>query len=258
MNFPHTQMTVRARRAALAAAMLAALCAAPAHALRPYEGTDASVAEPGVFELELGPLGYIRQGGDRTLVAPSIVGNWGFAGDFEVVLEGRVNRAIGDSDDLHRTSLGETAFSVKHVLRKGSLQDGGSGVSVAAECGILLPGVNGDDGTGATCAAIASQRFEALTVHLNTALTRTREHANSRFAGVIVEGKETELRPVMELFAERDNRGGRTNSALVGAIWKKSEELSFDLGLRRARSDGENVSELRLGLTWSYQMHKKD
>ena len=245
-----------ARKLAVVSAIFASLCAAPAHALRPYEGTDAGVAEPGVFELELSPIGYARDGSSRTLIAPSIVGNWGLEGDFELVLEGKVNRELGEIGEANRTSLRDTAFSIKHVLRKGSLQDGGAGVSVAAECGILLPELRGEHGTGATCAGIASQRFEALTVHLNTAFTRTREKANSRFIGVIVEGPETELRPITEVFTERDNRGAQTNSALVGAIWKKSDDLAFDLGVRRARANGETLTELRVGLTWSYHMGK--
>jgi hypothetical protein len=78
---------------ALAAALLAGW-AGPAQAMRPFEGTDAAVAEPGVFELELGPLGYVRYGSQRSLVAPAVVGNWGLPGDFEVVIEGRLNRAL--------------------------------------------------------------------------------------------------------------------------------------------------------------------
>jgi hypothetical protein len=35
-------------------AILAAAWSAPVYALRPFEGTDASVAGPGEFELELG------------------------------------------------------------------------------------------------------------------------------------------------------------------------------------------------------------
>jgi hypothetical protein len=243
------------RKLAAVIAVLAGAWAAPAHALRPYEGTDASVAEPGVFELELAPIGYVRRGDSRTLVIPAIVGNWGIGNDFEVVLEGKSNREMGGIGDGPRSSLVDTAFSVKHVLRHGSLQDGGTGVSVAAECGVLLPELHGESGTGATCSGIVSQRFDALTVHLNAALTRARDKANARFVGVIVEGPEAPVKPVMELTAERDNRGGRTNSLLLGAIWKKSDDLAFDVGLRRARSDGERLTELRAGLTWSYQMH---
>lgn len=245
------------RSGLMCAALVAAAWCGTAQAYRPFDGTDAGVAEPGMFELELGPFGYVRNGTSRTLVAPSVVGNFGFEGDTELVIEGRVNRAMGDPGIGYRTSLADTAFSVKHLLRKGSLQEGGSGISLAAECGVLLKELHGATGTGATCAGIASQRFESAAVHLNAGLTRSREHTESRFLGVIVEGQgEAPVRPVMEVFAERENNGGRTNSALVGLIWKHSEELSFDAGLRRAKADGVNLTELRVGLTWSYAMHK--
>jgi hypothetical protein len=244
-----------ARRVAAAGAVLAAMWAAPAYAYRPFEGTDAGVAEAGVFELELGPLGYERHGAGRSIVAPAIVGNFGLPGDFEFVIEGKLNREQGGRPDGYRSHFGDTAMSIKHVLRQGSLQEK-TGPSIAAECGVLLPEFHGERGTGGTCAGIVSQEFGIATVHLNAALTRTRDKANARFAGVIIEGRGETVRPVAELFAERDNRGGRTKSLLVGAIWKHSEDLVFDAGVRRAREDGVNVTELRAGLTWSYQMHK--
>jgi hypothetical protein len=243
------------RRLAIAGTLLACVWTVPAYAWRPFEGTDAGVAEPGVFELELGPLGYVRHGSGRSLVAPAIVGNFGLSGDFEFVIEGRLNRQLGDKYDGYRTQFGDTAMSVKHVLRHGSLQDG-TGPSIAAECGVLLPEARGEHGTGGTCAGIVSQQMGFATVHLNAALTRTRDKANARFAGIIVEGSGATVRPVAELFTERDNRGGRADSMLVGALWKHSEDLVFDIGLRRAREDGERVTEVRAGLTWSFQMHR--
>lgn len=239
-------------------ALLAAACWTPAaHALRPFEGTDASVADPGMFELEFSPIGYIRDGTSRLLVGPYVVGNFGFTDDIELVLEGRVNRQQGGTPDGYRTSLSDTMVSLKHVFRHGSLQDRGTGVSLAAECGILLPEAHGNSGKGATCEGVASQRFDLATVHLNAGLARTREHANSRFLGVIVDGGgEGALRPVVELFTEKEDGGARTRSALVGLIWKQSETLAFDFGLRKARSDGESLAEVRMGLTWAYSLHQ--
>lgn len=224
--------------------------------MRPFEGTDASVAEPGIFELEFAPAGFVRDGSHRMLVGPFVVGNFGFTGDTELVIEGKVNRQQGGMPDGYRTSLGDTMLSVKHVFRHGSLQEE-SGISLAAECGILLPEIHGQAGRGATCAGIASQRLALATIHLNTALTRTREHTRDRFLGVIVEGAtESAVRPVMEVFVERDNHGSSTRSGLFGMIWKHGEELAFDAGVRRARTDGQALTELRMGLTWSYAMHK--
>jgi hypothetical protein len=244
-------------RLLLIAAMAGACWAPCAHAMRPFEGTDAAVAEPGIFELEFSPIGYVRNGPERLLIGPYVVGNVGFSGDTELVLEGRVQRQQGGIPDGYRSSLGDTMISVKHVFRHGSLQEGGSGVSLAAECGVLLPEYHGETGTGATCDGIASQRFALATVHVNAAFTRTRAHTTSRFLGLIVDGGgEGALHPVMEVFAEREDGGSRTRSALLGLVWKKSEELAFDVGVRKARTDGESLTEVRMGLTWSYAMHK--
>ena len=242
------------RKAMLASLAAASLLAAPAHAYRPFNGTDGDVAEAGTYELEFSPLGYERHGAGRTLMGPAIVNNFGLPGEFEIVLEGRMEHDIGESDG-YRNRFGDTALSVKHVLRKGVLQ-GESGVSIAAECGVLLPEMHGDRGHGGTCAGIVSQQFGPVTVHLNAELARNRDHSNSRFVGVIVEGHSEGVRPVLELYNERDNRGGHTNSALVGAIWRHGEDLAFDAGIRRAREDRENVTELRVGLTWSLKLHE--
>ena len=43
-----------------------------AAAYRPFDGTDASVADPGAFEIELGPAGLLREGSQRTLIAPAV------------------------------------------------------------------------------------------------------------------------------------------------------------------------------------------
>jgi hypothetical protein len=247
--------TGRGLKAIACAALLTAIWSPAAHAYRPFDGTDAGTAEPGVFELEFGGS-YLHQGKEKSMSAPIAVGNWGLGEDTEIVLEGRLNRQLGNTSDTHRTSLGDSAVSVKHVFRRGSLQDG-TGPSVATECGILLPTVNGPSGTGATCDGIVSARGDAGAIHLNAALTRTREQTTSRFLGVIVEGPDAwTVRPVMEVFTERDASAPRTNSALLGAIWKQSEDLSFDLAVRKARSNGENITELRIGLDWSFHLGK--
>jgi hypothetical protein len=55
--------------------VVAGLVFAPsrAEAYRPFDGTDADVAEVGVFELELGPVQYYRLGPQNYLVAPDLV-----------------------------------------------------------------------------------------------------------------------------------------------------------------------------------------
>jgi hypothetical protein len=40
-----------------------------AHAYRPFDGTDAAVAGPKEFELEFGPVHYLREGADKGIIA---------------------------------------------------------------------------------------------------------------------------------------------------------------------------------------------
>jgi hypothetical protein len=51
-------------------AVLFCWCGA-AQAYRPFHGMDAAVAETGEVEIELGPVEYLRDGADRTLLAPN-------------------------------------------------------------------------------------------------------------------------------------------------------------------------------------------
>jgi hypothetical protein len=236
---------------AIAGALLAGW-AASAAAYRPFDGTDAAVAGPKEFELEFGPLQYLREGGDKGIIAPAFIANFGIEGDREIVLEGKVKRLFRNPSGKQRTSLVDTALSLKQVHRRGSLQDG-DGMSVASECGMLLPTIHGGSGSGLACAGIVSQRSTAGTIHLNGLVGRTRDHEWNRFVGFILEGPYTwPVRPVMEVFNERDTGGSRMNSALVGAIWRSRENLSFDVGIREARTDGPHLTEVRVGFTWAF------
>ena len=48
-----------------------------AYAYRPFDSTDAAVAPPGEFEVELGPAGLVVERSHRTLIAPAYVLNLG-------------------------------------------------------------------------------------------------------------------------------------------------------------------------------------
>jgi hypothetical protein len=48
-----------------------------AFAYRPFDGTDAVVADPGEMEIELQPAGAKSSGGQKTLIAPAAVINYG-------------------------------------------------------------------------------------------------------------------------------------------------------------------------------------
>jgi hypothetical protein len=57
-----------------------------ASAYRPFDSTDPAVAEPGMFEIEAGPLSYRHDEAGRTWIAPELRLNYGFAQDWEIVL----------------------------------------------------------------------------------------------------------------------------------------------------------------------------
>lgn len=237
---------------AVTGALLALMWAPRALAYRPFDGTDAAVAAAHEFELEVGPLGYEREGRERFLTGPALVLNYGLAPKFEAVLEGRQRRSIEHWRD---SETEDVALSLKNLLREGSLQ-GALGVSVALEAGLLLPG--SERRLGAHVASIFSWHWPALTLHVNLGndlLTSVRYAANG---SLIVEGPDSwQARPVAELRLLRDF-GGRTlsrgleRSALIGIIVPWSESWSFDLALRHAVLDSEPVDEARLGFTWSF------
>src|SRR5215831_7636067 len=79
--------------AALAAAGITLSCG-QAEAYRPFDGTDAAVAETGEIEVELGPVEYIRDAADRSLFAPDLRINYGFTPGWEASLEGDVAHGL--------------------------------------------------------------------------------------------------------------------------------------------------------------------
>src|SRR5262245_66454320 len=53
-------------------------CPTTTLAYRPFDGTDASVADLGEFETEFQPAGALWEGSQTTLIAPDLVFNFGF------------------------------------------------------------------------------------------------------------------------------------------------------------------------------------
>jgi hypothetical protein len=220
---------------------------------RPFDSTDADVVKAGEFELELGPVGRLREGSGRFLVAPAAVANFGMAGDREFVIQGQREVSLDREPGDPRSALVDNGAFIKQILRHGVLQEE-PGPSIATECGFLVPTVNGEQGTGFSAAGIVSQRWEALTVHLNGALALTRDHQPDLFLGAIGEGPMSwKVRPVVEVFTEQARGSPRINSRLFGAIWRARDDLSLDVGVRVARMGAEPIHELRLGLTWTFR-----
>jgi hypothetical protein len=239
--------------ALVAAAVLACWCDA-AEAYRPFDGTDATVAETGELEVELGPVEYFREGAERTLFAPDVKINYGFAPGWEASLEGKLARGLADG--FPWASLVEGEALLKRVLREGSLHEK-PGPSIATEFGILLPGVNDEHGTGAILTGIVSQRWDWGTAHFNAQIALTREQHADYFLDAIIEGPhDWVVRPVSEIFYERDVGLSRTRSALIGGIWQVQDNIAVDFGLRGARFNDHTAGEIRAGVTFALGVTK--
>lgn len=226
----------------------------PAWAYRPFDGTDAAVAAPGEIELELGPVQLLREGSERTLIAPAAVLNLGLVDRWEAVLQGQGEIPLRHAaDTAGRSRLVSNGVFLKGVLREGVLQEK-PGPSVASEFGALLPGINGDRGAGASAAAIVSHRWAGLTAHFNAQAALTRESHADLFVSTILEGPfEWPVRPVGEVFYERTVGERDSASGLVGAIWQIRENFAADVAVREARVGDRDrdrtQTEIRLGFT---------
>ena len=143
---------------------------------------------------------------------------------------------------------------LKHVLQPGSLQNQ-SGPSIATEFGMLLPDSTGNSDTGASLARIVSQRWDWGTIHLDGEAALTRDHHADLFVGAILEGPtKWTVRPVAEVFYEKEFGQEETISGLVGLIWQVSDKLAFDVALRHALTDNHPVNEVRAGLTFGFPL----
>jgi hypothetical protein len=225
--------------------------ALPAHAYRPFNGTDADVAEYHEWELEIGPLGYLRVGAKNFLVAPALIVNYGVAHGYELVLEGRNHWSL---DGGARLNITDTALSLKHVLRAGILQ-GGTGPSVATEWSLVLP-TSDEHRPGAEVSLIVSERWTGGTVHWNGAFELTREQDVGFVLGPILEGPiDWRVRPVAEVEIAWATSESWALETLGGALWRVGPQVTVDVaGLytRHAR-DATGVAdvEIRAGFTWT-------
>ena len=254
-------MFVRARRIAVALSIVLATIAAsrPARAYRPFDGTDADVAKYGEYELEVGPAGVLKQGGDRYLIEPHMIHNFGFLPGNELVFEYYYQRQI-DGDHAPRSSVTQPQLFVKTVLREGSVQ-GRTGLSVASEIGPYFPEWNVDStGLGGQIGIIISRAWPDVEVHLNVVNYLSRTHHYGLFTSLIVEGPwRWKVRPVAELLADREYesstfRTGLTRSVLAGLIWQVAEGFDFDAAVRVGAVGDSALQEIRVGFTWAFEL----
>ena len=217
-----------------------------ARAYRPFDGTDAAVADPREVEIEFQPAGAQWSRGQNQLIAPAVVLNYGFLENWEAVLEGQLQTPFSPSGP---TTLSASGAFLKHIIRPGSLQDQ-LGPSIATEFGVLLPDSNGDSRFGASIDTIISQRWDWGTTHLNIAAELTRDQRADVFTDLIIEGpSKWVVRPVAEFFYEEEFGQAHTLSALIGAIWQVNDKLSFDVGFRHATTNGSNLNDIPVTLT---------
>jgi len=218
----------------------------PAFGYRPFDSTDAAVADKGGFEVELSPLSFRHDDDGAAWISPSARLNYGFAENWEVVLEGQAEHF-----SHMRSRLVENALSVKGVLQEGSLQEK-DGWSLATEASLLLPGINAEDGAGLEWTGIASRRWDWGSIHFNIAAELTRDQRLGTFTGLIMEGPDDwPVRPVAEVNYQRTFRTEEETSVLLGAIWKVKDHLALDIGFRHAWINSRPDEQVRAGVTFA-------
>jgi len=232
------------------------LCAAaiivwsqPALAYRPFDSTDPAVAEPGEVEIELSPVSFRHHDSGDTWIAPQVRFNYGFARNWELVIEGQGEHPQFEGSP---SVMVENGAFFKHVVQEGTLQEQ-AGPSIAIEFGALLPGINTQPGFGAEVAGIIGNQWSWGAIHFTAAASLNRDNRGEIFLGTIIEGPNTwAVRPVAELVYEREFGQSEVIAALAGVIWEAREGLAFDFAVRQAAVDGEPETEVRLGLTFAF------
>ena len=239
-------MHIRQTGAATACCLM--LSASSAWAYRPYDSTDADVADEDELEIELGWRDAEFEPDQERAIAA--VFNFGIGHERELVLEGQWDRFESPSAGTH-SSVNDVALLLKQVHRRGSLQ-GELGLSVASECGVLVPTEGEDSGLGGECALIASHSSSMLSFHANVALAFETDHRWANSLGLIVEGPGSwRVRPGLELLREHAEGEDTEVSMLVGGVWNPAERLAIDLAYRRGLEPSNEPSEWRIGLAWS-------
>lgn len=226
-----------------------ALLATPALALRPFEATDADVAAAGAIEVEVGALTVERDDGESAYVVPSLVFNYGLSDTLEFVGEFELEKAH-DAD----WELVDPGVFLKTVLRQGVMQ-GGSGFSLAAEAGALLPSTESDaDDFGGEAIVIASGQLAALTYHLNAGGGVERSGESFTLWGMIAELPITgSVKLVSEVSAEQVSGESWERSLLLGFLYESpATGIEWDMAVRKGLTDSATDFTATFGLTLGF------
>lgn len=223
---------------------------ATAHAMRPFDGTDAAVTEEGELEIEFGPAFAKDGGGYSAVTMPALAWNLGVAPGWELSVD--TTTVLPVTDDPSSAYDAQTEVQLKTMLRDGCLQ-GGDGPSVASELRVTVSDQPGEMGRGSALALIASQQFESVTLHFNGEISRELADQYELFGSVIVQGSEDlVVRPASELAMSYEIGASIKYSAAAVAIWQLDEALALDAGaVASVTGEGTPGEELRFGLTWS-------
>jgi hypothetical protein len=237
------------------AAVVASVVTAPppSAAYRPFDSTDAAVADPWVLDAEIGYLNVARQGGETTFATPQVVLNLGIVPNWEIIGEFEVEEPVhGD------VAVVDPGVFVKAVLKDGVLQ-GNAGLSVAVETGVLLPATPPDErDAGFAGLAIVSAMAGPLLLHLNGGGGVSRTEA-SAFAiwGVIAElPVAPALRVAGEINGESVESDAAHASALLGTIWDvPGYPLALDAGVRCGLTRAANDWAVTIGFTYGFSLN---
>jgi len=214
--------------------------ASQCRAYRPYDSTDADVADDKEVEIEMG-WRRTEVGSDDESGLPMVF-NLGIGHDRELNLEG----------EFTQSSVVDVRLALKQVHRRGALQ-GETGVSVGSECGVFIPTTGDDHGAGAECTLLASQAVSMLILHAHAGVKFNTQHRWENSIGAILEGPSTwQLKPGLEVLREAAEGEDADLSMLAGITWKAAEGWDFDVAYRHGLGSSSEIREWRIGLTWSH------
>jgi hypothetical protein len=222
-------------------------------AYRPFISTDAAVADPKEFEIELGYFTLEREKDENAFAIPRVVLNYGLFKNWEAVAEFAIRR-----DPDAEVDVIDPAISLKGVLKEGVLQDK-EGLAIAVEASLLLPSTQAGEGKfGFEAIGILSEKIGPFTFHLNGGLGVERSTGDLvGIWGLIGELPVAEgVRLVGEVNGEKPRREDQRNSGLLGVIWQPwaSKNLWLDAGIRRGFTSSVPDWQFTFGITFAFSV----